>query len=207
MRPTSVRRTRLAHVPSASIALFIDAVYVRRCASRRHEIVCGSPIQASRVSIDASRISSFLDSLIVDFDLEASARGGGSRPERRLYDTVSDDRRQRWRQPHYRSVLRAEAFVLRTVRALWRPSKPRRVADASDRCEVVEAALADDLMRLAGELGTVVLLAGGEQAASAVWAAREQGADVVLLVPAGCGALVAEGLRAAATRVIGLHPI
>jgi hypothetical protein len=85
-------------MPSASIALLIDAEYVRRCASRRHEIVCGSPIQASRVTIDASRISSFLDSLIVDFDLDASARGGGSRPERRLYDTVSDDRRQRWQQ-------------------------------------------------------------------------------------------------------------
>jgi len=206
MGPTSVRQTCLAYEPSVSIALFIDAGYVRRCAARRCEIVYGSPIQASRVSIDAGRISSWLDSLIVDFDLQASPHREGSRPGRRLYDTVRDDRRQRWRQPHYRSVLKAEGFVLRTLRAPWRPGKPERLADARDDCEVVEAALADDLMCLSGGLRTVVLLAGGEQAASAVWAARERGAEVVLLVPAGCGALVAEGLRDAATRAIGVHP-
>lgn len=65
MGPTSVRQTRLAHVPTASIALFVDAGYVRRCAARGHEIVYGSPIQASRVSIDAGRISTLLDSLIM----------------------------------------------------------------------------------------------------------------------------------------------
>lgn len=206
MGPTSVRQTRLTHVPSAWIALFIDAGYVRRCAARRHEIVSESPIQASRVSIDAGQISSLLDSVVVDFDLEASPRVDGSRPGRRIYDTVSDDRRQRWRQPHYRSALRAEGFVLRTVRAPRRPSKPGTVADARGRCDVVEAALADDLIRLAGELTTVVLLAGGKQATSAVWAARERGAEVVLAIPVGCGALVARPLREAATRVIGLHP-
>lgn len=206
MGPTSVRQTRLAHVPTASIALFVDAGYVRRCAARTHEIAYGSPIQASRVSIDAGRISSLLDSLIIDFDLEASPDGEASRPERRIYDTVSDDRRQRWRQPHYRSALRAEGFVLRTLRAPCRPAKPGTVVDARDRCDLVEAALADDLIRRAGELSTVVVLAGGAQTASAVWAAREQGAEVVLAIPLGCGALVAEGLRETATRVIGLHP-
>jgi hypothetical protein len=206
MGPMYVRQDRLAQASTVSIALFVDAGYVRRCAARSHQMISGSPISASRVSIDAGQISRFLDSLIVDFELGRSRGRGGRRPGRRIYDTIGADRRQRWRQLHYRSVLRAEAFVLRTVRALWRAGKPGRFADASNRCDVVEAALADDLMRLGGELGTAVLLAGGEQAASAVRAAREQGTEVLLLVPAGCGALVADGLRDAATRVIGLHP-
>lgn len=91
----------------------------------------------------------------------------GCRSERRLYDIVSDDRRQRWRQPHYRSVLRAEGFVLRTVRARRQPGNAGMAADARDHFDMVAAALAGDVMRLAGELRTVVLLTGGEQAAGA----------------------------------------
>ena len=70
MRLTYARQTRLA--PIASTALFVDAEYVRRCAARSHEMISGSRIRASRVSIDACQISRFLDSLIVDFELEAS---------------------------------------------------------------------------------------------------------------------------------------
>lgn len=77
MGPMSVHQTRLAHVPTTSIAVFVDAGYVRRCAARRHEIVDRSPIQASRVSIDPGRISNLVDSLIVDFDLDASLPGEG----------------------------------------------------------------------------------------------------------------------------------
>jgi hypothetical protein len=206
MRPTYARQTRLAPAPIASTALFVDAEYVRRCAARSHEMISGSRINASRVSIDACQISRWLDSLIVDFDLEASRSRDGRRPGRRIYDTIGDDRRQRWRQLHYRSVLRAEGFVVRTVRAPRRPNNPRMVADARDQFNGVEATLADDLMRLAGELTTVVLLAGGEVYATAVSVAREQGAEVVVVIPAGCEGLVGGTLREAATRVIRLHP-
>ncbi|MGO9881875.1 MAG: hypothetical protein ACLP4R_17430 [Solirubrobacteraceae bacterium] len=94
----------------------------------------------------------------------------------------------------------------RTVRAPRRPGKPGTVANDRDQSNGVESTLADDLVRLASELTTVVLLAGGEQPASAVWGAREQGTEIVLAIPASCGALVAEPLREAVTRVIGLHP-
>jgi hypothetical protein len=67
-----------------------------------------------------------LDSLIVDFELEASRSRAGRRPGRRIYDTIGADRRHRWRQLHYRSALRAEGFVLRTVRAPRRAGKPVR---------------------------------------------------------------------------------
>ena len=151
MRPTYARQTRLAPAPIASTVLFVDAEYVRRCAARSHQMISGSWIRARRVSVDACQISRFLDSLIVDFELEAS-RSRDGRPGRRIYDTIGDDRRQRWRQLHYRSVLRAEGFVVRTVRAPRRPNNPRTVADARDQSNGVEAALADDLARLAGEL-------------------------------------------------------
>jgi hypothetical protein len=203
MRPTYVLQTRLE---PGSIALFVDAGHVRRCAARSHEIVHGSRIGASRIDIDAGQISRFLDSLIVDFDLDVFGSRDGDRPRRRLYDSVAAERRQRWRQPHYRSVVRAEGFVVRAVRAPRRLSKPARSADNRDYSRV-EAALGGDLVCLAaGEVATAVLLAGDEGCASAVRTARELGADVVLLIPGGCRALVAELLRDAATRVIGLHP-
>jgi hypothetical protein len=206
MRPTYARQTRLAPASIASTALFVDAEYVRRCAARSHEMISGSRIRVRRVSIDACEVSRFLDSLIVDFELEASRSRDGRRPGRRIYDTIGDDRRQRWRQLHYRSVLRAEGFVVRTVRAPRRPNNPRMVAYARDQFNGVQATLADDLMRLAGELKTVVLLAGGEGYAAAVSVAREQGAEVVVVIPAGCEGVVGEPLREAATRVIRLHP-
>ena len=98
MRPTYARQTRLARAPTASTALFVDAEYVRRCAARSHEMISGSRVSASRVSIDACQISRLLDSLIVDFELEASRSGAGRRPGRCIYDTIGADRRQRWRQ-------------------------------------------------------------------------------------------------------------
>jgi hypothetical protein len=144
-----------------------------------------------------------LDSLIVDFELESS----GGRPGRRIYDTVGGDRRQRWWQVYYRSALRAEGFVVRTVRAPRRPGKPGTVANDRDHSHGVQSTLADDLVRLARELTTVVLLAGGEAYAPAVAAAREHGAEVVVVViAAGCEGSVGEPLLDAATRVIRLHP-
>jgi uncharacterized LabA/DUF88 family protein len=206
MRPTYARQTRLAPASIASTALFVDAEYVRRCAARSHEMISGSRIRVRRVSIDACEVSRFLDSLIVDFELEASRSRDGRRPGRRIYDTIGDDRRQRWRQLHYRSVLRAEGFVVRTVRAPRRPNNPRMVADTGDQSNGVDASLAGDLVRLAGELTTVVLLAGGDTYTTAVSVAREQGVEVVVVLPAGCEGLVGEPLREAATRVIRLHP-
>jgi hypothetical protein len=205
MGPMYVRQDRLAQASTVSIALFVDAGYVRRCAARSHQLISGSAISASRVSIDAGEISRFLDSLIVDFELGGSRGRGGRRPGRRIYDTIGADRRQRSRQLHYRSALRAERFVVRTVRPPRQPGAGM-VAEGRDRSGVVEAALADDLVSLGGELTTVVLLAGGERPARAVWTAREQGAEVVLVIPASSSALVGERLREAATREITLHP-
>jgi hypothetical protein len=205
MGPMYVRQDRLAQASTVSTALFVDAGYVRRCAARSHQMTSGSPIGASRVSIDAGQISRFLDSLIVDFELDGSRSRGDRRTARRIYDTTGADRRQRWHQLHYRSALRAERFVVRTVRPPHRIGAGT-VAAGRDPSDVVEAALADDLVSLGGELTTAVLLAGGERPASAVWTAREQGAEVVLVIPAGSSALVGEGLREAATRVITLHP-
>jgi len=207
MRPTYARQTQRPPAPTASTALFVDAGYLRRCAASIHELISGSGITAGRVSIDAWRISRLLDSLIVDFELEESRNRDSRRPGRRIYDTIDADRRQRWRQWHYRSVVEAEGFVVKTVRPRRWPTSPMTGADAHGYSDGVAAALAEDLTCLAAQgITTVVLLAGGERYAAAVWAARELGADVVLLVAAGCGALVAEPLRAAATRVIGLHP-
>ena len=206
MRPTRIRQTRLAPAPTASPTLLVDAEYVRRCAACSHQITSGSRISASRVSIDACQISRFLDSLIVDFELEPSGSRAGRRPGRRIYDTIGADRRQRWRQLYYRSALSAEGFVVRTVRAHRRPGKPGTVANDRDQSNGVESTLADDLMRLARELTTVVLLAGGEVYATAVSAAREQGAEVVVVIPTGCEGLVGEPLLQAATRAIRLHP-
>ena len=206
MRPTYTRQTRLAPAPIASTALFVDAQYVRRCAARSHEMISGSRIRIRRVSIDAGQISRLLDSRIVDFELEASRGRDGRRPGRRIYDTIGDDRRQRWRQLHYHSVLRAEGFVVRTVRAPRRPNNPRMDADARDRSNGVQATLAGDLVRHAGEFTTVVLLAGGDAYATAVSAARDQGAEVVVVIPAGYEGSVGEPLLEAATRVIRLHP-
>ena len=91
---------------------------------------------------------------------------------------------------HYRSVVKAEGFVVKTVRPSRWPTSPMTAADAHGYPNRVAAALAEDLTRLAAHgITTVVLLAGGERYAGAVWAARELGADVVLLIPAGCGAL------------------
>ncbi|HYB23084.1 MAG TPA: hypothetical protein VED41_04755, partial [Solirubrobacteraceae bacterium] len=70
----------------------------------------------------------------------------------------------------------------------------------------VQATLADDLVRLARELTTVVLLAGGEAYATAVSAARAHGAEVVVVIPPGSEGLAGEPLLEAATRVIRLHP-
>lgn len=203
MRPMYVRQTRAAPASRASIGLFVDAGYVRRCAARS-QTISRSRTSASAVSVDPCQISRFLDSFILDFELGGAPNRDGQRPGRRIYDTVGADRRQRWRQLHYRSALRAEGFVVRTVRGP-RPN-PGTVADAGDRSGVVEAALAHDLMSLAGELTTVVLLAGGERLARAVWMARQQGTDVVLVIPTGSSALVGERLRGSATRVITLHP-
>jgi hypothetical protein len=206
MQPMYARQTRLAPAPTASTALFVDAEYVRRCAARSHQMISGSRISASRVSIDACQISRLLDSLIVDFELEASRTRAGRRPGRRIYDTIGADRRQRWRQVYYRSALRAEGFVLRTVRAPRRPGKPGTVANDRDQSNALESTLAGDLVRLARELTTVVLLAGGEAYATAVSAAGEHGAEVVVVIPPGCEGLVGEPLLEAATRVIRLHP-
>jgi NYN domain len=194
MKPTYARQTRLAPAPTASSALFVDAEYVRRCAACSHQMISGSRsrISASWVSIDACEISRLFDSLIVDFDLEASRSRAGRRPGRRIYDTVGADRRQRWRQIHYRSALRAEGFVLRTVRAPRRPGKPGTVANDRDQSNGVESMLAGDLVRLARELTTVVLLAGGEAYATAVSAAGAHGAEVVVVIPPGCEGLVVE---------------
>jgi hypothetical protein len=207
MRPTYARQTPRPPAPTASTALFVDAGYVRRCAASIDEMISGSGISAGRVSIDACQISRLLDSVIVDFELEASRSRDGRRPGRRIYDTIDADRRQRCRQLHYRSVVKAERFVVKTVRPPRWPTSRMTGADAHGCSDGVAAALAEDLTCLAAqEITMVVLLAGGERYAGAVLAARELGTDVVLLVPAGCGALVAEPLRAAATRVIGLHP-
>jgi NYN domain len=202
MQPTSVRKTRRAQVPATSIALFVDAEYVRRAAARSHEMISGSRNSASRVSIDACQISRLLDSLIVDFELESS----GGRPGRRIYETVGGDRRRRWRQVYYRSALSAEGFVLRTVRVPRRPGKPGTVANDRDQSHGVRSTLADDLVRLARELTTVVLLAGGGAYAPAVAAAREHGTEVVVVIAAGCEGWVGEPRLEAATRVITLHP-
>ena len=169
-------------------------------------MMSGSRISAGRVSIDACQIWRLLDSLIVDFDLEASRGRAARRPGRRIYDTIGADRRQRWRQLYYRSAVRAEGFVLRTVRAPRWPGKPGTVANDGDQSNGVESTLADDLVRLAHELTTVVLLAGGGAYATAVSAARQHGAEVVVAIPAGCEGLVGEPLLEAATRVIRLHP-
>ncbi len=205
MQPTYARPTPLAPAPTASSVLLVDAEYLRRAAARSHEMMSGSRISASRVSIDACQMSSLLDSLIVDFELDA-CRSGAGRPGRRVYDTVGADRRQRSRQVSYRSALRAEGFVLRTVRAPRGRGKPGTLANDRPQANGVQATLADDLVRLARELTTVVLLAGGEAYATAVTAAREHGAEVVLLLPPGCERLAAEPLPEGATRVIRLHP-
>ncbi len=169
-------------------------------------MISGARISARRVSVDACQISRLLDSLIVGFELEASRSRAGRRPGRRIYDAIGADRRQRWRQIHYRSALRAEGFVVRTVRAPRRPGKPGTVASDRDQSNGVESMLADDLVRLARELTTVVLLAGGEAYAPAVSAAREHGAEVVVVIPTGCEGFVGELLLEGATRVIRLHP-
>jgi NYN domain len=205
MQPTYARQTRLAPAPTASSVLLVDAEYVRRCAARCHQMISGSRISASRVSIDACQILRLLDSLIVDFELEGSRSGAGCRPGRRMYDTIGADRRQRWRQVYYRSAVRAEGFVVRTVRAPRRPGKPGTLADDRDQSHGVQSTLAGDLVRLARELTTVVLLAGAAYA-TAVAAARAHGAEVVVLIPTGCEGSVGEPLLEAATRVIRLHP-
>ncbi len=206
MQPTYARQTRLAPAPTASTVLLVDAGYVRRCAARSNQMISGSRISASRVSIDACQISRLIDSLIVAFELEASRSRAGRRPGRRIYDTIGADRRQRWRQVYYRSALRAKGFALRTVRAPRRPGKPGTVASDRDQSNGVQSTLARDLVRLARELTTVVLLAGSEPYATAVSAAREHGAEVVVVIPPGCEGLVGEPLLEAATRVIRLHP-
>ncbi len=162
MQPTYARQTRLAPAPTASSALLVDAEYARRAAARSHQMISGSRISASRVSIDACQISRLIDSLIVDFELEGSRSRAGLRAGRRIYDTIGADRRQRWRQLYYRSALRAEGFVVRTVRVPRRPGKPGTVASDRDQSNGVESALAGDLVRLARELTTVLLLVGGE---------------------------------------------
>jgi len=207
MGPTYVRQTPPASKPVASTAVFVDAGHVRRCGAHSHEIISGSRIAASRVSIDAGEISRFVDTLVVDFELQGSCDRDRRRPRRRIYDTVADDRRQRWRRLHHRSVVKAEGFVVKTVRPPRWHSTRTTGTDGSGYADGVVAALAEDLVRLsAREIRTAILLAGRERYTGAVWAARELGADVVLVIPAGCGALVAEPLRTAATRVIGLHP-
>jgi len=207
MGPSYPRQTSAGPTPAAASALFVDAAYVRRCAARTHQLISGSDsgISVTRVSIHAGQISRLLDSLIVDFELGACRGSDGRRPGRRIYDTIEADRRQSWRQLHYRSVVRAEGFVVRTVRAPRGLSNRARVAENRGHSGV-EAALAGDLVCLAArELRTALLLAGGERYASTVQTARALGAEVVLLVPGGCGELVDEPLREAATRVIGLH--
>jgi len=176
MGPTYAHQTRVAPASTASSALFVDAGHVRRCAARNHQMIGGSSISAGQVAIDAGAISRFFDSLIVDFEVDASRSRDGRRPGRRIYDTVGADRRQRWRQLHYGSALRAEGFVVRTVRAPRRPNNPRRVAEARDQFNEVGAALAGDLVCLAaGGLATAVLLAGGEGYAGAVWGRSGRG--------------------------------
>ena len=124
---------------------------------------------------------------------EASGRAGEitrGRSSRRIYDILSEDRRQRWQQRHYHGVLEAEGLVVKSARA------------------GIEADLATDLVHLtkSGPIDTALLLAGHRAYADAVANARERGAEIILLVPPASSALVAEALRAAATRAIALHP-
>jgi hypothetical protein len=65
----------------------------------------GSAISASRVSIDACQISRLFDSMIVDLGIGGLRSRDGHRPGRRIYDTITADRPQRWRQLHYRSAV------------------------------------------------------------------------------------------------------
>ena len=100
----------------------------------------------------------------------------------------------------------AEGFALRTVRAPRRPGKPGTVANDRDQPNVAQATLADDLVRLARELSTVVVLAGGEAYASAVSVARSRALrSCCSSRPAG-GELTTGPLIQAATRAIRLHP-
>jgi len=144
------------------------------------------------VSIDGAGISEWVERASVELGLEGSGEITRGRSSRRIYDILSEDRRQRWQQRHYHGVLEAEGLVVKSARV--------RAG--------IEADLATDLVHLtkSGPIDTALLLAGHRAYADAVANARERGAEIILLVPPASSALVADALRAAATRAIALHP-
>jgi len=226
----------VAPLDTARVALFIDAEHFRHCAARGHERLSGSRTSPSRVNIDGAGISEWVERAALELGLEGSGETSRGRSSRRIYDVLGEDRRQRWRQRHYHGVLEAEGLVVKAarVRANRMPARPRldraaraaaearrlepdpvpdALADVVDRDarsgkSTVEAHLATDLVHLteSGQINTALLLAGDRGYAGAVVDARERGAEVILLVPPASIAVVAASLRAAATRVIALHP-
>jgi hypothetical protein len=80
MRPTYACQTQRPLAPTASTALFVDAGYLRRYAAESHQVMPGSAISASPVSIDACQISRLLDSMIVDFGIGGLRSRDGRRP-------------------------------------------------------------------------------------------------------------------------------
>jgi hypothetical protein len=216
----------------ARIALLIDAAYVRCCAAREREQLTGLRISANRVNLDAAGICRWLGEFVVDFGLLGPGDSWEARPSPRIYDGRREDRRQRFRQPHYGSVLKAQGFVVRTARAgatngtlerrgvesavpgaaLASQVEPFTMTDRFDDDRIcmsgAEAALAGDLVRLAGcgEVDMVLLLGGAEVYAGPVVDACRLGAEIVLIVAPGSPTQVAGPLRAALARSIVLHP-
>lgn len=219
-RPIRPQIQSVALLDTARVALFVDAEHFRRCAARAHERLTGARTIPSWVNIDGAGISEWVERAAVELGWGDSGR---RRSSRRLYDVLSEGRLQRWQQRRYHGVLEAEGLVVKTARLRAgnrmqaRAQLDRAVRhaltdvldrDAHGAKSVVEASVASDLVRLTknGQIDTALLLAGDRAYAGAVGDASRHGAEVVLIVPPGSSALVAESLREAATRAIALHP-
>lgn len=193
---TAISKSALsvAALDTARVALFIDADHFRRCAARGHERLTGSRTIPSQVNIDGAGISDWVERASLELGLEGSGETSRGRSSRRIYDVLSEDRRQRWQQRRYHGVLEAEGFVVKAARvracnrmqvrprldrALRAAAEARRlepdvvldaIADVLDRgtCSgknIVEAYLATDLVRLT-ESGQIdtALLLAGDRA-------------------------------------------
>ena len=195
MSPTSVGRgSSVVSLDAARVCLFIDADHFRRCAVAGHEHVTGQSASPSRVNIDGPAVSEWVDQAAVDLGLRDASETSPPPSPRRIYDILNTNRVRRWRQRHYHGVLAAEGFVVTSARV---------------RCaERLHARAALDLVQLtqSSNNDAALLLVGDGAYTDAVATARRHGTHVVLLVPPASSVLIADSLRAAASRIVALHP-
>lgn len=193
--PTSVGRvSSVVSLDATRVSLFIDADHFRRCAVAGHEHLTRQSASPSRVNIDGPAVSEWVDQAAVDLGLREASETSSPPSPRRIYDILNTDRARRWRQRHHHGVLAAEGFVVTSARV---------------RCaERLHARAGLDLVQLtqSRNIDAALLLVGDGAYADAVATARRHGAHVVLLVPPVSSVLVADSLRAAASRIVALHP-